>query len=290
MWAGPLLKSIRCLMSQQSQYILLYSDENDPVVQALKDLVGVSLPVKQLLDEVEIFDQIVDGRASLEWTHASFSKVTNHERACLINRVVSIKESWFQSFHSEDQEFARSEFTAYVRFAVGCFKHATDRPGPYGIAGNQFPMPYQWSKVSKELGLSVPRFSYSSSGCSAPGWIRGDFYSFYSWKPKDSDSGQGSEEARFHYERPAGDPVIAICAFGRTILVDALGGARVLDPTIERRANDVARVLGQGLQEVLFFRSNQEIVFGMASKQFRTLEKFPFLLEWLREGFQAWRT
>lgn len=143
--------------------ILIYSHENDPVVKTIKrnkskgfstDIICIS--VKEILDYGIIYDEIVDGNVHLHWELPGNIIIENTPENYIINRVLFIPEEWFDKFHEEDRNYAYAEFTAYILFALDSFSFVIGRPGPFGIDGNKFSLPRQWSIVNEKLQICIP--------------------------------------------------------------------------------------------------------------------------------------
>src|SRR5205807_8383354 len=98
--------------------LLLCSDLNEPVTQSLirhQDRLNfplVVLTVQDILNDVEIFDEIMEGVANIGWSLHNGKRIINSHEWLLINRALSLPESLFDDFHSADRNYALAEFRA----------------------------------------------------------------------------------------------------------------------------------------------------------------------------------
>jgi hypothetical protein len=146
----------------------------------------IPISLSQLLGNIEIFDQIVNGKPKISWKLSSGISIINDNDTLLINRVTAFPSTLFSDFHPDDQNYAMTEFYAYLTFSLYSFPNKTAHPGSYGLAGNQFPLPYQWKKV-KEIGLLTPQFylgaiQYCPYTEKNKNIVYTSIYNYYNWK------------------------------------------------------------------------------------------------------------
>lgn len=251
-------------------YLLLYSDQEEPVTQALlqsnhKDLLALS--IQNFLAEVEVFDQIIDGQPQLYWKRLGCE--IDIERSFLINRVVSVGEELFDHFCPEDRSYAVAEFRAYLTFALEAFPKAFGRPGVGGFFGDIFSLPEQWKRVSK-MNISVPDYYIGSKGNPFEGHeraVHSNPYHYYHWRP-----GKESLFSSFSFLRPIGEP-IAFSVIGKQVYpFSPLGKKRKVKASpssiesCKSQALKLADLFCLDIAEMLFFVDSEEgITFGMVS-------------------------
>ena len=147
--------------------LLIHDERNDPIVKLLtnertklEEAMGeplVTVSLKKILQDVTIYDVIEDGRAKIEWTFPDGTRLSNTDHVKLLSRIAQVPRELFTDFHPEDQEYAQTEFSAYLHFALGAFPCKMTEPRFFGLSGEQLPMPLQWHRVQKaNLGVRFP--------------------------------------------------------------------------------------------------------------------------------------
>ncbi len=275
--------------------LLLCSDVREPVSQILiKHFDKISIPLiflslEDLLKQVEIFDEIIEGVTKIGWTLPQGRKVTNSKECFLINRALSVSESLFDDFHLLDKEYALAEFRAYLTFAIESFPLTLARPGPGGLSGNRFSLPQQWNMVQKSgIDLSIPDYyfghanysPFKNSNCV----VRTTPYNYYYWRPGVPSC--KNEEVNFCFLRPPGDPIIC-SVLGKKVFVFPYLNQQNITELIESKLLKISQTLAiafnYAIAECLFFVEGDKITFGMISNipyASRRKEFFaPFLIQ-----------
>jgi hypothetical protein len=256
--------------------LLIHDNQPDPIVSAIlsaKDQWSepiVALSVEQILQDAIIFDEIEDGQPRLSWTFSDpmIGTIRNHPDIKLVSRLRSVPPALFADFHSEDKEYALTEFHAYMTFALNAFPVKLNSPGFFGLAGNQFPFPIQWDLVKKaSLGLAVPSY-YLGATLHCPfdfgsqPVILNHTYGYRHWKP----GGRPTGPSTFAVLRPQGDPYFCLVIGGESLVLEG-PGAPSLNPDLSARlrslAVKVSEVLSSPIAEILFFVSGDQITFGV---------------------------
>lgn len=257
--------------------ILLSSDFREPVSRTLiecRDELNfplLILSLKDLLEQIEIFDEIIEGVARIGWTLSDGTQITNSEECILINRVLSVPENLFHDFHPTDKEYALAEFRAYLAFAIEAFPLATSKPGSGGLSGNRFSLPRQWDIVQvSEIDIKIPEYYLGSSKylsiksiehlvCSNP-------FNYYYWRP--GVNPYENKDTNFYFLRPQGIPVVCSIIGEQVFAFPYLHGA-ILSEKMESKLLDIGQKLAVLFQysvaESLLFVKGEEITFGMIS-------------------------
>ncbi len=256
--------------------LLIHDNQPDPIVSAILSAQDqwpepiVSLSVEKILQDATIFDEIEDGQPHLSWTFSDpkIGTIHNHPEIKLVNRLRSVPSALFADFHSEDRDYALTEFHAYMTFALNAFPVKLNAPGFFGLAGNQYPLPIQWDLVTKaSLGLAVPSY-YLGAAFHCPfdfksqPVILNHTYGYRHWKP----GGLPNSPSVFALLRPQGDPYFCL-VIGDQSLALAGPGAPPLNPDLSDRLRSLAvkisEVLASPIAEILFFVSGDKITFGV---------------------------
>jgi hypothetical protein len=266
-------------MEIQMKNVLVFSNPKDPITRIVQGWNKIDpenhqcLSVEKLLNEVEIFDKVENGKASIEWTLPNGKVIKNETDVRLINRVLGLETELFEEFHEEDRDYAYQEFMAYLTFALSSFREILGKPGPFGLCGNQLPLPVQWHLVQKEnISVRVPRYILDPScslelGEESNSYVSGDLYSYYHWEPE-----ANGNVGKFIYERPKGDPVLVQWVQGATE-IQMMGVGEVPGNKRERLVSltrQIAHVLEQDIAEFLYFVDCDQVTFGMASNLMRS--------------------
>lgn len=263
--------------------ITLYNDSYDPVVQALQkrqDRRHCSIEfisVQELLNDIEIDDEIIEGEAFIQWTLPNQKKITNTKENFVVNRIVGLDDALFDEFHPDDREYALSEFSAYLQFALEAFPRISARPGPYGLSGNVFPLPYQWKrvqeskKVQKIEAIKVPSY-FLGELTQLPEEFRNtelvcsEIFNLYNWT---ASSRKKKDGYGFVFERPKGCPISVFSSPVSQLALDLQQNVELRGPLSEK-LNRIAETLREEIwsvemMEFLFFVSDNQISFGMGS-------------------------
>jgi hypothetical protein len=253
--------------------LLLYSDSQDPVVTAIQgcsDVLGVpllSLSLRDLCDSVRIFDCFEGHQTCLSWTLPNGIEISNHSNTLLINRLVGVPDSVLERLDPSDRDYAKSEFFAYLLFALNSFEKKTASPSPYGLAGAFLPLPQQWANAGKLFQadtICVPQFYLGDPARNPlvqnPSSIAGDIYDAFQWRPTVNRLGTPQS---FTYLRPPGEPVFVhqVC---ESIQVTTPQGTLLTERTREHLIQATrlfAQHTGSGICETLFFVAQDEITF-----------------------------
>ena len=136
-------------------YLLFYTQPDDLVVGALAKLPELSnervvlCDVKKFLDEVEVNDEIIDGKAIIRWTFADGSLISSEDDVKVINRCGFLASENFADFQSEDKDYAASETHAYLGFAFNSFRKCFNRPNADGNGIKDQARLIQWTRVKR---------------------------------------------------------------------------------------------------------------------------------------------
>lgn len=276
------------------KHILLYSHSKEPITEALLSMPhtknrGVTpISLHELLHHAQIVDHFDHSSTSIGWTFPSGLRVSNTEEYYMINRVLSVPKSLFEDFAIEDRRYAENEFRAYLLFALEAFPRSYGRPGPFGLCGNQYSLPRQWSMVeAMELPLKVPNYYL---GCMDfcpldKNIVYTEPFCFYLWRPNDALRAKTS----FAFERPQGRPAIA-AVFGETVKIfPCTAPQTALSKDDEARlvpyAQSLARCFGYPICEILFFLEDEHIFFGVASHVPRASSRQKWFFEEVSQFF-----
>ena len=286
-------------------YLLVYSSNEDPVVQSLncsfKDLGEplVLVSLEKLLNDVEIDDEIVEGKTTLNWTLPDGMTVSNRENVKLINRVLTIPECLFEDFHPEDREYAKNEFCAYLMFSLENFKHSTAKPGYLGMAGNQYPLPYQWEQVRKTIpSIKTPPyyvgpFEGFPFNLDKEEVVQSSIFNFRYWKSSDKISRPKPNENLFSFVKPKGQPYFCFVCGGEVLVARADENKSDCPDCLVRlsqTSKEVVSLFSQKIAEILFFVDRGDITFGMSTNTLFGISKNSsfdsFLCQGLKEIFR----
>lgn len=254
--------------------LLIHDNQLDPVVSAIMATQNlwqepiVSLSIDQILKEATIYDEIDDGNPVLSWTFPDIGTITNSRDVKLINRMRAVPRSIFSDFHPDDQEYAQTEFHAYMTFALNAFPVKLNAPGFFGLAGNQYPLPLQWDLIKKSsLGVSVPSYYLGAAAhCPFDGerdpLIFNHIYGYRHWKPGGVPTGTST----FAVLKPQGFPYFCLVAGTQALLMEGPHG-QALDPDLADHVRSLgikaAATLGSTIAEILFFIEGHHITFGV---------------------------
>lgn len=263
------------------KYILVYSSEEDKVTSFILNKLKekneiICISVEDILNNVEINDSIIDGNPKISWTLEDGTVVENDSETKLINRVMQIEDRFFDDFSPEDKDYAKSEFWAYLSFALSSFVYKTSSPSHLGLSGGNPSLPMQWRMVDQsEENMKVPIFFYGSKKF-LPSTFLDDLtifanpYDFHNWKPNYSkDIYRKTEPHNYSkkimaYKRPVGEPVVAIKLGSEFILFDPKKKKTFCGKRLEGKIRKLFNIFDQEIGELLFFlEKKDEVNFGV---------------------------
>ncbi len=258
--------------------LLIYDNEFEPISAAIiknkKKLNVKILHLKDLIDNVEIFDEFDSKKTKIRWYISDKEKVTNSNKTFVVNRLFNFSDELFNEFSSQDKEYAKSEFWAYLVFSLNSFKNITENPGIGALAGQCLSLPQQWDLIEKnETDVSTPDFY-----CGPEELLIEEFknnciftnpYNFYTWKvnePKKSE-----EDNVFAIKKPKGHPVLAFNVGKKVYLYDQEHQKKEFsDKTKEKikfMSKKIHKIFNYFISEILFFVDDENITFAMISNK-----------------------
>lgn len=255
--------------------LLLTSDLKEPITKFLLrhqnelNFPLILLPIQNLLNTVNIFDEIKDGIAKIGWLFSDGKYITNSNDYFLINRVLSVPDSLFEDFHPIDKNYAQAEFRAYLTFAIQAFPRATAKPGPGGLAGNRFSLPQQWKIVQKsQINIHTPLYYLGNPHyhpfTNVVSVVQSTIFNYYYWKPGVPSCHEN--DVNFCFVRPEGIPVIS-SIIGSQIKVFSYSSDCSLSELAVRKLTEISKKLAEVfdyfIAECLLFLNDDKITFGM---------------------------
>lgn len=261
----------------QKHGVLLCSDLKEPVTQSLvryQDGLSfqlVVLTLEDILNDVEIFDEVIEGIPKIGWSLQDGNCIINSHECLLINRVFSVPGSLFENFHPADRNYALAEFRAYLMFAIEAFPLSTSKPGSGGLSGNQFSLPQQW-KIVQDAKVNVDTPSYYLGNPLHQPFkntnviIQSTIFNYYYWRPGIPSCKE--MDINFCFLRPEGIPVICL-VIGTQCNVFPYSGDYTLSESVVLKLTEIgkclARIFDYFIAECLFFLNEEQITFGMIS-------------------------
>lgn len=279
--------------------LLIYNDREDPVVKALQSEAAASaftepvtaISLEEILSDAKIFDQIEDGIPHISWTFPKYGTITNSPAVKLINRANMIQDQLFSGFHPEDREYARTEFAAYLTFALNAFPNKLTAPGFFGLAGNQYPMPLQWARVKRlhpELGVPhyyLGRPQQCSFDAARSDIVYSNTYAYRHWRP----GPRPDVASLFAFVRPAGEPVFTFVSGPAAFVADSAGGSALTAAQREELCAlsvSIAQDFGCAIAELLFFVDKGQLTFGVLDIRPVVTDKAAAFAATLSQGLQ----
>lgn len=257
--------------------ILLYSHHNEPVTQVILSHAQhganiITLSIKELLDNVIIFDEISDV-VKLSWKLPCGKVISNSKDFYLINRVLDLPQDLFDDFHEDDKGYSRAEFYAYLLFALEAFPLSLSKPGPFGLSGNAYSLPRQWEMIKQETNeMLIPDYYFGAmSMCPYPqGEDSNVVYSSpnnnYCWKPNKYED--NADSASFAFIKPKGVPVVCFM-HGKEAKVFPFDAKETLsseqEDLIKKNAHILNKIFKYKIAESLLFIDKDVVSFGMIS-------------------------
>ena len=264
--------------------LVVYDDHSDPLVSLLatqQNILGqevLLLSLKEFIEKIQVRDKLDINGASIQWRIRDDSDLTwtNHN-TYLVNRCHNIRETCDSLFHPDDREYAQHELTAYLKFVFTSFKYHIQPVSYYGISGSVMPLFMQWDKLKGISGLSVP--SYYVGPYYLLKWekvvVNHDPYDVTHWVVEDVHN--DTRDYVFAYKRPIGQPVfVYITPIGANIVEsDYLNKVDIDEALLKSLGMNIGKKLGISLGEILFFVSEQKIIFGAATPRIISSKNTP---------------
>lgn len=256
--------------------LLIYSHAKEPITRALLDSSfcekwgGLSISVENFIAEMEVYDEFDESTVKINWWHSSSKTIINNTKDYyLINRILSIPESFFKIFSTQDQAFVAAEYRAYFLFAMQAFPFSFVKPGPFGMCGNRFSLPRQWSIIKRSLTdlMSVPNFYLGNMKfCElTKNVVYSDPNNFYFWKPSEVKK----EDFSFAFEKPDGLPVIGCVIGNHKTIFSYYENDHICEEMkskILHSLDELQNLFGfSGILECLIFLDRKQINFGMVN-------------------------
>lgn len=275
--------------------LLIYNDREDPIVKTLQSEAHAlaepltAISVAEILAEAQIFDEIDDGLPKISWTFAQYGTITNSPEIKLVNRASLIQDQLFEGFHPDDREYARTEFNAYLTFALNAFPTKLTAPSFFGLAGNQYPLPMQWARVKKlHPSLAVPHYYLGSPQHCPFAKERADIvyshtYGYRHWRP----GPRPDAPSLFAFVRPQGQPVFTFVSGEAACLVKSpvtSAMSEALQSELLSLSVSIAKDFGCTLAELLFFVEHDRLTFGVLDIRPVVSDKDPAFAATLTKG------
>ncbi len=180
-----------------------------------------------IVNNIIINDDISLDKSVVRWSINS-EHLTSLNVVGVFNQLGYLKNDCFKDFHPEDIEYAKSEFNAYLLFALNQFKNVINKPWNGGLTGFCQSMPYQWHYVKNlNLAINIPEY-YFGLAENIPSElankkniiVSNDIYNYGHWTETQSSLTDTSSSI-FFYKKPLGIPIV-ITVFKNIILTKDL--------------------------------------------------------------------
>ncbi len=246
--------------------ILIFSHKNEPVTKTLLDRLQNIYPIslRDFLDKASVFDEVSESGVSVSWEFPDGKVVKNCKSTYLINRVFGISDELFVDFVHEDQQYAKSEFRAYLMFALSAFPKAFGQPGAFGLNENRYSLPRQWEMIHKlKTKLATPEYFLGNLAdyTNHPRLVCSNPNNYYYWRPSVKDSS-------FAFVKPDGVPVVSSIV-GKDVRIYQCEKSFSLTcdqaNKIKLYSIQIAKLFSYRIFEILFFVNGKTICFGMSS-------------------------
>ncbi len=220
-----------------------------------RELANLFVTHDDIVTSLEINDSIGRlGALSIKWKLKN-NNIDGLDIRGALNYLDYLPARLFEDFIVEDREYVRSEFNAYLLFALGNMRNVVNRPWGGGLSGFCQSLIFQWESISKYEGLATPKYflgyerDLPDSIKKSVNIVRSENpFDGYNWN---TNRTHGKSESRHYlfYIRPSGTPIIcSICKdkiwYNRqdSLIVDNLN-KMVLIELMSKMKLDLATVL-----------------------------------------------
>ena len=258
--------------------LLILGDKSNSTLKAFREYSasrGVSstwLDESDIVDSLEVDDSIDSfGNVKIRWRVGSV-EMTPRDVCGVLNFLDYFPGSLFAETHPDDRDYARTEFLAYLTFALQQFPNVVNQAWGGSLSGYCQSLPFQWHLVTNFGGQRVPRHFFGPRAVapvqllSNPNLVcSNEISNGRHWKAFHSP-GRPLPDPVLLYERPRGIAII-VTVLDRHLLIKTLGDRIHQDPPMTSVAPLIYALCDRfhiRLAEVLFFydQTSESLTFG----------------------------
>lgn len=254
--------------------ILILGDAKAPTLSfiaaglrsALPDTQIVELYGRDIVEHLQCDDHLPQmGKPTIRWQLNSHQFTSEQVRGA-VNQLSDLHIGLFSSTDAIDREYSRSEFIAYMIFALNLFPNVINPAWGGSLSGFCQSLPYQWYLSSKKFALPICPDFYFGPSRELPSHLRYGKNIIISKNICDGRHWLTSKELPWGdepilaYQRPRGLPVLVS-------MIDDLMFSYCLKTNEPFQINDIVREHGNFLREHFHLRMASALYFYDIKRQ-----------------------